>query len=149
MEPSVARASGARSHDAPPALHGMLLAALTLAVLLPFIGKAFHIDDPLFIWCARHVRSHPFDVFGFDVNWNGLPASMSQVTRNPPLAVYYLALVGAVFGWSEAALHAGFLLPAVALVLGTYSLARSFCSRFEWAALATVTAPVFLVSSTS
>ena len=131
------------------AIHGVLLAAVTLAVLLPFLGKALHIDDPLFVWCARHLQSHPFDFYGFKVNWDGWLAPMSEVTQNPPLAAYYLALVGAVLGWSETALHTGFLLPAVAMVLGTYHLARSFCSHAGWAALATATAPVFLVSSTS
>jgi 4-amino-4-deoxy-L-arabinose transferase-like glycosyltransferase len=131
------------------AVSGSLLAAFTLALLLPFLGKALHIDDPLFVWCARHIQSHPLDFYGFNVNWDGWLTPMSEVTQNPPLAAYYMALVGAVLGWSETALHAGFLLPAVALVLGTYLLAESFCSHAEWAALATATAPVFLVSSTS
>jgi 4-amino-4-deoxy-L-arabinose transferase-like glycosyltransferase len=124
-----------------------ILVAATVACLLPFVGKAFHIDDPLFVWCARQIQSHPFDFYGFNLNWEGREASMSAVTQNPPLAAYCLALVGALFGWSEAALHAGFLLPAVAAVLGTYLLARHFCSYPLGAALVTLTAPVFLVSS--
>jgi hypothetical protein len=74
---------------------------------------------------------------------------MAAVTQNPPLAAYYLAGVGSLFGWSEVALHIGFLLPALALVLGMYCLGRNFCSQPLWAALATVAAPVFLLSSTS
>lgn len=127
----------------------LILTAVTLACLLPFIGKAFHIDDPLFIWCARHIQSDPFNFYGFNLNWDGHEASMAAVTQNPPLAAYYLALVGSLLGWSETALHAGFLLPALALVLGTYCLGRNFCSQPLWAALATVAAPVFLLSSTS
>jgi hypothetical protein len=127
----------------------LILAAVTLACLLPFVGKAFHIDDPLFIWCARHIQSDPFNFYGFNLNWIGREAPMAAVTQNPPLAAYYLALVGSLLGWSEIALHAGFLLPALALVLGTYCLGRNFCSQPLWAALATVAAPVFLLSSTS
>ena len=127
----------------------LILTAVTLACLLPFIGKAFHIDDPLFIWCARHIQSDPFNFYGFNLNWDGHEASMAAVTQNPPLAAYYLALVGSLLGWSETALHAGFLLPALALVLGTYCMGRNFCSQPLWAALATVAAPVFLLSSTS
>jgi hypothetical protein len=127
----------------------VILAAVTVACLLPFISKAFHIDDPLFVWCARHLQSHPFDFYGFNLNWEGREVSMSAVTQNPPVAAYYLALVGALFGWSEAALHAGFLLPSVAAVIGTYLLARHFCSHPLWAALVTLTAPVFLLSSSS
>jgi len=127
----------------------LILAAVTLACLLPFVGKAFHIDDPLFIWCARHIQSDPFNFYGFNLNWYGRETSMAAVTQNPPLAAYYLALVGSLLGWSEIALHASFLLPALAMVFGTYYLGRNFCSQPFWAALATVVTPVFLLSSTS
>ncbi len=127
----------------------MILTAVTLACLSPFLGKAFHIDDPLFIWCGKHIVSEPGNFYNFKVNWEGREEAMAAATQNPPLASYYLALVGLLFGWSELALHAGFLVPALALVLGTYRLARRFCAHPLAAALATVTAPVFLVSGTS
>ena len=131
------------------ALSLFILAAVTLACLLPFVGKAFHVDDPLFIWCARHIQHHPFDFYGFNLNWDGREAPMAAVTQNPPLAAYYLSLVGSLLGWSEIALHGGFLLPALVAVIGTFCLARNFCSHPLAAALVTVTAPVFLLSSTS
>ena len=113
----------------------LVLTVLTLACLLPFIGKAFHIDDTLFLWCARHIQSHPFDFYGFRVNWGGQQTPMDVVMQNPPLAAYYMSPAGVVFGWSEAALHAWFLLPAVALVAGTWRLARNFCRHPLAAAL--------------
>src|SRR5208282_5446625 len=64
-------------------------------------------------------------------------------------AAYYLAASGAVLGWSEEALHIGFLLPALGMIVGTYYLARGFCAHPFGAALATLAAPVFLLSSTS
>ena len=127
----------------------LVLTIITLACLVPFIGKPFHMDDPLFVWCAKHLQSNPVDFYGFNINWQGQQESMAVVTQNPPLACYYLALVGFLFGWSEVALHAGFLLPAVGVVIGTYYLARNFCSHPSWAALVTALSPVFLVSSTS
>lgn len=134
------------SHTTFPVL---LLTAVTIACLAPFLNKAFHIDDPLFVWCARHIQSHPFDFYGFNVNWEGHEEPMSAITQNPPLAAYYLALAGSLFGWSEVALHAACLLPALAAVLGTFFLARNFCSHPLWAALIVATAPVFLLSGTS
>lgn len=125
---------------------------LTLVVVLalgPFLDKPFNMDDPLFVWTARQIQAHPLDPFGFEVNWYGTPLPMSQVTRNPPLASYYMALAAAVLGWSERALHAAFLLPAIAVVLGTYRLAARACDRPLLAALAAALSPVFLVSSTS
>ena len=126
-----------------------LLTAVTLACLVPFLGKAFHIDDPLFIWTARHIQSHPADFYGFNVNWSYEQAPMSLEMINPPLACYYMAAVGMVLGWSERALHFGFLVPALALALGTFCVARRFCSHPFAAALATIATPVFLLSSTS
>jgi 4-amino-4-deoxy-L-arabinose transferase-like glycosyltransferase len=127
----------------------LALALLVLAALGPFIAKPFSIDDPLFVWTAKHIQNHPADPYGFKVNWYGYPAPMWQVTKNPPLACYYLAVAGSVFGWSEIALHLAFLVPALAAILGTYRLARSFCERPLFAAGATLFTPVFLVSATS
>jgi len=126
-----------------------MLTLLTVVSLAPFLAKPFNIDDPLFIWAAEQIHSHPFNPYGFDVNWYGMPSPMWNVTQNPPLACYYLALAAGIFGWSETALHAAFLLPAVAVVLGTHRLARHFCRRPVLAALATLFTPVFLVSSTT
>ena len=82
---------------------------------MPFLDKALHIDDPLFVWCARHIQSSPLDFYGFTVNWEGREALMATVNQNPPLASYYLALLGSLFGWNEVALHAGFLMAALAV----------------------------------
>ena len=125
------------------------LAVVTFLALAPFLAKPFNIDDPLFLWTAKQIQAHPADPYGFDVNWYGEMQPMWSVTENPPLASYYLALGAAIFGWGEIGLHLVFLLPAIAVVLGTWRLARSFCQRALPAALAALFAPVFLVSSTT
>jgi 4-amino-4-deoxy-L-arabinose transferase-like glycosyltransferase len=128
----------------------LLLALLAgAACLVPFANKAFHIDDPLFLWAAQHIQKHPIDFYGFHVNWRSYEEPMYQVTKNPPLTCYYLALAGSLFGWSEPALHLAFLIPALAVLWGTYRLAELFGSRPLLAALATLLTPVFLVSSTN
>jgi len=127
----------------------LILALASMACLLPFINKAFHVDDPLFLWSAKQIQAHPLDPFGFDVNWDMTPVKMVKETKNPPLACYYLALAAALFGWSEPALHLAYLLPALAAVLGTFRLARQFCSRPALAALVMLATPAFLVSSTT
>ena len=127
----------------------LILTAVTLACLLPFVGKAVHIDDPLYIWTARQIQSHPLDFYGFDVFWEKHKLPMSTNATNPPLEAYYLAAIGSVAGWSERALHLGFLLPAIAAVIGTYFLGRRFCAHPFAAALATIAMPVFLLCSTS
>jgi len=100
--------------------------ALALAVfiaLIPFLAKPFNMDDPLFIWTARQIHAHPWNPYGFNVNWYGTVSPMWNVTQNPPLASYYLALAAGTLGWSETSLHFAFLLPALAVILGTYRLA--------------------------
>jgi 4-amino-4-deoxy-L-arabinose transferase-like glycosyltransferase len=127
----------------------VLLGLLTLLCLLPFAGKAFHIDDPLFVWAAQQISRHPFDPYGFKLIWYATEMPMSEVTKNPPLGAYYGALIGSIAGWSERAMHIGFLLPALTLVLGTYHLARRFTQSAWIAAAATLLTPGFIVSSTS
>ena len=127
----------------------MLLAVATVLALLPYLGKPFHIDDPLFMWVAQHIQSHPLDPYGFNVNWYGFDQPLWDITKNPPFACYYLALFGGAFGWSEKVLHAALLLPAVAAVAGTHRLANHFCKRPLFAALCALFTPVFLVSSTT
>lgn len=130
-------------------LHLLLLAALTIASLAPFLGKAFHIDDPLFVWAAKHIQAEALDPYGFDVNWYGITMPMSEVTKNPPLTSYYIAAVAAVAGWGERTLHFAFLLPAIVAIIGTYLLAERMCRRPLLASLFTLFTPAFIVSSSN
>lgn len=129
--------------------HLLLLTGLALCCLIPFIGKAFNIDDTLFVWCGKQIQLHPFNPYGFFINWYGAPSPMSVVMRNPPLTPYFIALVGSLAGWSEAALHSAFLLPMIASVLGMYALAKQWCNNPLLATLIGFTTPAFFVSSTT
>ena len=135
--------------DWKPSYSYLLLGLATFACLLPFSGKAFHIDDPLFVWTARQIALHPFNPYGFHVLWSMADEPMSAITKNPPLAAYYGALVGITAGWSERAWHLGFIVPALAVVVGTYRLAERFTESPLVSAAATLSAPGFLVSATS
>jgi 4-amino-4-deoxy-L-arabinose transferase-like glycosyltransferase len=106
-------------------------------------------DDPLFLWTAHQIAQHPFDPFGFSVAWGTTTLPMWQVTKNPPLGSYYIALIASFAGWSEKALHVAFLLPALVVVLGTYRLAQRFTRAPLLAAAAFLLTPGFLVSSTN
>ena len=125
----------------------LLLIGLTLLTLLPFSGKAFHVDDVLFVAAARQIAQHPLDPYGFKVVWYRFAMPMAEVTKNPPLAAYYGALIGVAAGWSERAWHLGFLAPALAVVLGTYRLAGRFTKQPLIAAVSAVLTPVFVVSA--
>jgi 4-amino-4-deoxy-L-arabinose transferase-like glycosyltransferase len=125
----------------------VILSLLTVCLIAPFAGKAFHVDDPLYLWTAKHILKSPLNFYGYDVNWYGTEEPMSRVMKNPPLASYYLALVGSLFGWGEVVIHLAMIVPAILTVLGVFFLARSLCrSPFE-ATLISLVTPVFLVSA--
>jgi 4-amino-4-deoxy-L-arabinose transferase-like glycosyltransferase len=126
--------------------------AVAILCLVPFVDKAVHLDDPVFIWSAKHIQSKPLDFYGFKANWYGTELWMWEMHHNPPGACYYMALAGFLLGWGEMTLHAAFLVPAVAAALGTYYLARVLHLQPKWAALAAVAAvltPGFVVSGST
>lgn len=127
----------------------LLLSAMTIICLAPFSGRAFHVDDTLFVWTAQHILKQPLNPYSFDLVWDTDREAMSDVTQNPPLASYYAAALGAIAGWSERALHLGFIIPALIVVLGTCHLANRFAGSPLIAGLATLLAPGFLVSALS
>ncbi len=127
----------------------LILGAVVVASLLPFIGKPFHIDDPMYLWAAQHIAVDPLHFYDFDVNWYGSFAPMYELNKNPPLVSFYLAAVGMLLGWSEVALHVGMLLPAIALAFGVQALARQLGARPLLAALTAWATPVMLVSATT
>jgi 4-amino-4-deoxy-L-arabinose transferase-like glycosyltransferase len=120
-----------------------------IAALVPFLNKAFHIDDPLFLWMAQQISQHPADPYGFSVNWYVSAKPMFSIMQNPPLNAYYIALAAKFLGWSELAMHGAFLVPAVAAVLGTFFLAQRLSGSPLLGALLTLFTPVFLVSATA
>jgi 4-amino-4-deoxy-L-arabinose transferase-like glycosyltransferase len=131
-----------------PIRDAFFAAIAVIAALAPFLSKAFHIDDPLFLWMAQQIAHHPGDPYGFAVNWYVSNQPMFSIMQNPPLSSYYIALIASFLGWSEPAMHGAFLVPAIAAVLGTFFLARRLCNSPLLAALLLVFTPVFLVSAT-
>ena len=127
----------------------LISVAITVFLLIPFINKAFHIDDPLFLWTAKNILNTSFNFYGFSINWYGNERSMAAITKNPPLSSYYIALVGSLFGFNETVLHLAFFLFAASTAIGIYYLAARLCARPVIAVLASIATPVFLVSSTN
>ncbi len=149
LSPSIGRAGAGGGPAWAPGLERALVAGLTLLLLLPFVGKPFHVDDPLFVWTARRILQAPFDFYGFDINWYDRVEPMAEVMKNPPLVAYWDAGVAWLAGMHEPALHLGALPWALASTLGAYALARRLCSRPLLATLASVATPAFLVTATS
>ncbi len=125
----------------------VLLGGLTLAALLPFLNKAYDIDDPLFLWMGQQIMRQPFDPYGGIVHWSSLAQPMWVAMQNPPLCSYYIAAIGSFVGFGEVAMHGAFLLPAIAAIIGTFALAKRLCRSPLTAAFLTLFTPVFLISA--
>src|SRR5262249_36776597 len=97
------RSDGGRRQNA---LAVISLIIILSALYVPFLPTAFRIDDPLFIWAAKNIQTHPANPYGFAVNWYGFNMPMWEVAKNPPLASYYMALAARIFAYSETAIHA-------------------------------------------
>ena len=104
----------------------IIVAGITAICLLPFITKAFHIDDTVYLWCAKQIQTNPLDFYGFTANWYGHQYPMFLTNQNPPLVSYFIAGVTLLFGWNEIVLHLAFLVVGICLSVGIYFLARFF-----------------------
>ncbi len=124
-----------------------LIALLALGLCVPFLGKAFHIDDPLVVWTGQQILTSPLDFYGYAANWYGTTESMAAINQNPPGAAYYAAIFGAIFGWGEVAMHASVALLFACLVCGVYLLARQMGAAALMSALVALFAPGVFVSA--
>ncbi|MGA3283832.1 MAG: glycosyltransferase family 39 protein, partial [Verrucomicrobiota bacterium] len=127
----------------------IVIGVILVVCLGPFINKAIHWDDALYVWTAEWIQKHPADFFGFNVNLLTTAIPMWVANWNPPLMSYFLAGVASLFGWNEIALHLACLAVAFMAATGIYSLAQMWCERPLLATVIAIFTPVFLVSSTT
>jgi 4-amino-4-deoxy-L-arabinose transferase-like glycosyltransferase len=126
-----------------------VIGVILVGCLAPFINKAIHVDDALFVWAGEWIQKHPTDFYGSEVDIWASAIPMWVANWNPPLMSYFLAGVAAVFGWHEIALHAACLVVAFTAAAGIYALAEMWCARPLLATLVAIFTPAFLVSSTT
>jgi hypothetical protein len=73
---------------------------LATACLLPFLNKAFLIDDPYFLAMARQILKHPLHPMDFDVCWNIIDHCIKAYKLTPGNTLMGYALVPTVLGGS-------------------------------------------------
>lgn len=137
-------------HNVTDDWKGSLLAGtLVVLLLLPFLSKPVNIDETTYIWIAKQILNNPLKPYAFDANWFGFQQPMASISQSPPLVSYYLAVIGALFGWHETVLHLAFLLPAFFLVTGIYRLTVLLGPAPGLAIWLAILSPAMLVSATS
>lgn len=121
------------------------LIALWVIVTAYNLFKPYHIDDTAYLEIARWISTHPLHPMSGLVNWSGIDQPIWHLNQ-PHLYFYLLALWGATFGYSEAAMHAMQSLPALACIFLFYRLARIYLGPTAlWATSMLILGPAFVV----
>ena len=86
-----------------------LVAAFTAAAFLPWMGKAFHVDEQLYLPAARQILREPLRPLDFEFNWYGQSVPYRQINNTPPVLHYLLAGALKLTGGGEFAMRLCFL----------------------------------------
>lgn len=115
-------------------------------LLVPFMGKAFHMDEPFFLAIARQILRDPFHPLAFNFNWYGETVAMSRLNNTPPLMPYLLALGLKATGGGEWPMRL-FLLPVDWFAAASlYLLAGRFLRRPLWPTLILIASPAYWIN---
>lgn len=125
---------------------GIIIVAV-LALTLPFINQAIHLDDEEFITFARLQQDEPLQFYMEDHEHNGLYYEKFRTSHPPFMSSYYAMVIWLSGGESEAVLHGAFLLFPLAAALSMYWLSRRYCRYPLAATLALVVSSGFVVMS--
>jgi hypothetical protein len=127
-----------------PPWAALVLAAITL---LPFLDKAYTIDDPVFLLESEHVLTDPLHPSAVEIVWSTDRRALASPFLPDARTAAYLLLPLAPFRWHEWAGHLLMMFYFGATIVGTTALAREL-GLSVWgqhaAALLTASAPVML-----
>ncbi|MCS7308973.1 MAG: glycosyltransferase family 39 protein [Armatimonadota bacterium] len=129
-----------------PFLGAWWVLAAALSIQLVFTGKPVHVDDPVVIHIARQILVNPLHPFSGELDWDGWVKPTFQVTTNPPLLSYYLALWMLLAGERERVLHIAMLVWQPLLWWGVVLLARRFGVHPGWATALVLLSAATIVS---
>jgi Dolichyl-phosphate-mannose-protein mannosyltransferase len=123
-----------------------IVAAATVALTLPFIGKPFQIDDDIYLQGAEQILRSPLHPLSGTMRIFGELMPTYRFTQHPPGLSYFMAAVKLLSGRAdEPTLHLSFLAFSVSAMLALYALSRRFTSSPLPATLLVLATPAFLV----
>jgi 4-amino-4-deoxy-L-arabinose transferase-like glycosyltransferase len=125
---------------------------LSVALLAPHLGKAFTLDDPVFMRTAEHALADPLHPTAFEMVWRNVPERTSELVPTGPV-MPWLLVPAALAGGSEAVAHLLQLAMLWLAIVSTVALARRLgvAARWTWAAgvLVVVTPAVLGMAATA
>lgn len=127
-------------------IHGTIIILTVFLGSVGFLDHAFHIDEPMFLRIASHIRTDPWNPYGFNYNWGEVSRPAQHFVASPPLFSYLLRWItgGQAFP-SEFWTHLA-LLPLG--IIAALSLYRLIDHEVQSAAVALFGALLFCVSPT-
>jgi hypothetical protein len=120
------------------------VALMTALATLPFLNKAFHIDDRCYLQIARHILTDPLRPYDFHILAGGREQAVFDYDWSPPLFKYVLAVGSLVFGESEVPLHIVMSVFTAGVAASIYALGRRFSKRPLLATAFLVLNPLFV-----
>lgn len=138
-----------------------IVLGLVVALGLPFLGKALHVDEPFFVAVAENLRGHPLRPYDGAVALDdtdhrvfaarGTEPNTFETLSHPPLVPYLVSLVALASGGAirETPQRAAFLLFAVLAAYSQHRLARRFTDRPLAATLFLASSPIFVMAAPS
>ena len=140
-------AAAVRNQKQNLAIGAIIVASLFITI--PFLAKAFHLDDTFFVRLAQEKLAHPFALGLPDHGYEGNFFSL-YLDTHPPLLTSYLSLLIRVFGGaSEVGLHLSFIVFPLLAGIAMYFLGRRFSGSPLLSALLLIATPGFMVMSQS
>jgi len=124
----------------------IVIVLLIFLITVPFINKAFHIDDIYVIEVTRQLVEKPLDPYGFQLD------SLNKKTRalvytDPPIIPYYASLLVRYFGEKEIIIHLGFIIFPLLAGISMFYLSKRFTSFPLYSSILMIISPTFVVHS--
>ncbi|MBI5883509.1 MAG: glycosyltransferase family 39 protein [Elusimicrobia bacterium] len=129
-----------------PAWELAVVLGFTALTVLIFLGKAYHMDEPLYLPAAWHILKDPLHPFSFEFNYYGRSLPYREINNTPPVIMYLLALGLKLTGGGERAMRLFFLPFDLAAAAGLYLLAGRFLFRPLLPVLIVLACPAYWIN---
>ena len=126
----------------------LIVVSVVIAITLPFMNKALHIDDYPIVKYGTEFLKHPWRPLNGEIKEFGVRRTFFESMRYPPLVPMFIGLVKVVNGrLSERILHLFFIIFPLSASIFMYFLARYFTKNRLLCTFLFISTPAFVVSS--
>lgn len=126
----------------------LFLIIFTLALIIPFVNKPFHIDGPAFIAPYKNIFKTPFNPYGFSESFQGKQLDFFKNMPHPPFVSYFISMIIYFSGGvSEIIIHTFFFIFPLIAVISMYFISKTVTENPLIPTILLLITPVFIVES--